>query len=202
MNIIFKFLMSAFILPVLIAVLFVRRVIESRCILGRESDNVTKQVVEEKVEAFIEIQLNSKEASISETLPKSEVEFCRLIYHYVIEKSLVHFGQLQNYVALFGFTRTLSFTGCALFWVLIIRMSIAGFNTHVLYYTISLFAGLGVLYLAFNKLYCKYSLEALMAFVILYEYPALKKKQSYREEDRQYSCHISKCHCLSWVFYM
>lgn len=43
-------------------------------------------------------------------------DYLRLLYHFVFENSERHSGKLQNYVALYGLTRNVSFVFIVLFW--------------------------------------------------------------------------------------
>lgn len=76
---------------------------------------------------------------------------------------------MQNYVALYGFTRTICFTSITLLWVLLIQLLLFGYQGYMACYIIGLFVVSGVLYVDFNKLYRKFSLEALMAFSVIYD---------------------------------
>lgn len=108
----------------------------------------------------------------------TEGDTFRLIYHYAIEHSENHVSKMQNYVTLYGFTRTLTFISCILFWEIIIL----GFYKYYLCYQNSLlkycffikfglvtFAGFFItffLYWDFNKFYRKFSMEAYLAAIV------------------------------------
>lgn len=96
------------------------------------------------------------------------IDYFRFIYHYTSENSKVHFGKIQNYVALYGFTRTMCFTTISLFWVLIAQLILYGYQGYMVYYMIGFFIISGILYIDFNKFYRKFSLEVLMAFSVIY----------------------------------
>lgn len=82
---------------------------------------------------------------------------------------------MQNYVALYGFTRTMCFTGVILFWCHLRKM----FPVHEFHWSsilplVIMFCITAIFYLDFNKFYRRYTLEALMAFTALY--PGLQGK--------------------------
>jgi hypothetical protein len=87
----------------------------------------------------------------------------RFLYHHVIEHAPAHGPKLQNYVALYGLTRTMSFVATQLAWV--------GFYTaHTLAGAISLLVAFSfvalLFYAAFIKFYRRFSLETYMAFAV------------------------------------
>lgn len=90
--------------------------------------------------------------------------FFRFCYHYALENAPNHNQKMQNYVALFGFTRTLTFIFVLFFW-LFAWHTIEGRMCPKLAYFLILFSGsVGyIFFIAFNKFYRRYCLEALMA---------------------------------------
>ncbi len=93
-------------------------------------------------------------------------DYLRLLYHYVYENSERHASKLQNYVALYGFTRNVSFIFIILFWVQIFSLNIDKIQVSLI--PIVLFCILAYLfYLGFIKFYRRYSLEAIMATSII-----------------------------------
>jgi len=94
-------------------------------------------------------------------------DFFRPIWHYYYEKFGTHAVKLDNYVALYGFTRSMSFIFCI--YCLLITVSIF-FQSSLWYYflvAIILSAGLSyIFYLAFLKFYRRFTLEGFMCLVI------------------------------------
>jgi hypothetical protein len=90
-------------------------------------------------------------------------DFFRYVYHYAVENAENHLPKMQNYVALYGFLRTLTFIALLLFWVLL---------WHAVTAKISFIAALLVailtflLFMGFVKFYRRFSLEALMAMAV------------------------------------
>lgn len=94
-------------------------------------------------------------------------DFHRIITHYAYENSKQHQAKMSNYVALYGFLRTLSLIFSLLATYFFIRVvCFLEFNLHN---SIILFVLTGISYLsfmAFMKFYRRYTLEGLMIIVI------------------------------------
>jgi hypothetical protein len=89
-------------------------------------------------------------------------DYLRLLYHFVFETSERHSGKLQNYVALYGLTRNVSFVFILVFWgsaIAMCKASIA-FNPALLL-ALSLLSY--SFYIGFVKFYRRFSLETIMA---------------------------------------
>jgi hypothetical protein len=94
---------------------------------------------------------------------RQEKDWFRFVYHYAMEAAPNHFPKMQNYVALYGFTRTMSFVFLILFWT--VAWTIVFFERD--WNQLKLITSTGVLsylfYLDFQKFSRKFALEALMA---------------------------------------
>jgi hypothetical protein len=90
-------------------------------------------------------------------------DYLRLLYHFIFENSERHSGKLQNYVALYGLTRNVSFVFVVLFWGAVYsHLFITQLNIGLVH--IFSFAALSyTFYIGFVKFYRRYSLEAVMA---------------------------------------
>lgn len=94
-------------------------------------------------------------------------DFYRPIWHYYYEKFDVHASKFDNYVALYGFTRSMSFIFCSYSWLITLSLIIKGATWNEYVTGIALFSVLSyVFYLAFVKFYRRYTLEGLMCLVI------------------------------------
>lgn len=163
-----KILMCIYIFPAVITDLFIRKILRTTSILGKAIDKASSNLINDKILNFIVKNFDTGKIESKEKLEKP-IDFFRFIYHYTSEKSTVHFGKMQNYVALYGFTRTVCFTSITLLWVLIVQLVFFGYQGYMASYIIGLLIISGVLYIDFNKLYRKFSLEALMAFSVIYD---------------------------------
>ncbi|WP_377115398.1 hypothetical protein [Pseudoalteromonas sp. M58] len=92
-------------------------------------------------------------------------DYLRLLYHFVFENSEHHASKLQNYVALYGLTRNVSFVFILIFWASAVSMFTGriGFNPMLL---IALSLLSYAFYIGFIKFYRRYSLEAIMAISV------------------------------------
>jgi len=90
-----------------------------------------------------------------------EKDYFRILYHYAIEKFPVHKAKMQNYVALYGFNRTVSLIFVIFFWISSIMMIKEIFIFYISTPILVLFAFL--MYLNFVKFYRKFTLETYMA---------------------------------------
>jgi len=90
-------------------------------------------------------------------------DFLRRIYHYAVEKCPNHLPKMQNYVALYGFLRSICFIFLLVFWFIFGEV-IRSPDTNGILLVLFLILLIYLSYLAFLKFYRRFSLEALMAF--------------------------------------
>lgn len=94
-------------------------------------------------------------------------DFHRIIYHYVYENSKYHQSKLNNYVALYGFLRTLTLVMIILFWYIILHTSFfSNFNWISVILITILAAVIYVFFMGFMKFYRRFTLEGLMVLAI------------------------------------
>jgi hypothetical protein len=100
----------------------------------------------------------------------SEVDFFLFAYHYAVENAPNHFSKMQNYVALYGFLRTLTFISLLVYWELWWH-TLSGVITvsNGLYLMLGVAAFTYLMFMAFVKFYRRFSLEALMAMAVSYQ---------------------------------
>lgn len=97
----------------------------------------------------------------------SEADFFRYAYHYAVENAHNHFAKMQNYVALYGFLRTLTLIAVIIFWDLLWHMLSGVIPISVsLWFLFAAVILAYVLFMAFVKFYRRFSLEALMAMAV------------------------------------
>ena len=156
-----KLIMCLYILPIVVTDVFIRKIFRFRQLLGKPLDSLTASIIKTEIKKKMIMET-------SEDLRKENTDdqdFFRIIYHVTMEKCPAHNVKLDNYVALYGFTRTLSFVFATLFWVLTLIIIFNGYSKSALCYAIASFIIAGLLYLDFNKFYRKFSLEAFMGFI-------------------------------------
>jgi hypothetical protein len=106
----------------------------------------------------------------------NENDFNRLVMHYTYENSKNHQGKLTNYVAIYGFLRTLTLITNLVFWYIIFHnyfYSQFDYPICILLVTVSVISYL--FFMAFMKFYRRYTLEGLMILAIEVESVANKK---------------------------
>lgn len=89
-------------------------------------------------------------------------DFFRFVYHYAVEHAPNHLPKMQNYVALFGFLRTITLLAVIFFWFTLWHAFTTPSPIHYLLLAISAISAF-LFYMAFVKFYRRFSLEALMA---------------------------------------
>lgn len=94
-------------------------------------------------------------------------DFYRIIHHYVYENSKNHQSKLNNYVALYGFLRTLTLLLMILFWYLIIHIGLYSEFSRESIILLGIIALVNyVFFMGFMKFYRRYTLEGLMILAI------------------------------------
>ena len=96
-----------------------------------------------------------------------EFDFFRIVYHHSLEKKPNHYPKIQNYVALYGFSRNITMVLNIFILILLWRVytnNIFNKDIFLLFLFFSLVTYL--MYLSFNKLYRKFTLESIMSTII------------------------------------
>jgi hypothetical protein len=133
-----------------------------RRLFAKPLDPLLRHCLKERLNRFVTTQHDLSKVPNPEEGEERDV--FRLVYHYALENAPAHVPKMQNYVALYGFARTLSFEAVLFFW-LGWGFFAAGRYSLALAASLAALAALGgyTLYLDFVKFYRKFSLEALMA---------------------------------------
>jgi hypothetical protein len=103
-------------------------------------------------------------------LPKvkklGDYDFHRIFSHYVYENSKNHQAKLTNYVALYGFLRSLCFLSVLFIWqILYVNLGVtSGEKLSCVLLILSLMSY--IFFMAFMKFYRRYSLESLMLIIV------------------------------------
>lgn len=160
-HVILRILNIIFLAPLVILDLFLGMLFGFRCLIAKPFNEKLQLIIIKKIINFVD------EPDIRTSNELSQVDWFRLIYHYASEHSDTHFRKMQNYVALFGFTRTTTLIFNICFWIVLVLKI-----TYNIPYGITLMLVFSfftyLLYGCFNKFYRKYTCEALMAFNVTY----------------------------------
>lgn len=166
-----KLVLYLILLPVTSLDYIIGELLKFKIVYTRKADDYIINSVKEKGKSL----LNQLGTPISKTL--REYDFHRIFAHYVYENSKNHQSKISNYVALYGFLRTLSLISVLTFWFLvygICERTVEYYtfkeywnNTNYLFKYILFIALISyVFFMAFMKFYRRYSLENLMLLVI------------------------------------
>lgn len=151
-----------FLLPITLPDLILGKFLYGWATFSKPMDDQLVGLVKEKSHELVQSQFDQKKLQTG----REEVDFFRLIYHYVSEKSPTHYAKLQNYVALYGFCRTICFVAVLLFWIfvwLMMDQEIRRGDEWLPLLPIIAY----LMYGAFNKFFRKFSMEAMMALLCL-----------------------------------
>lgn len=98
-----------------------------------------------------------------------DADYFRIISHYVKENAPNHSGSINNYVTLYGFSRTTTLILVISTWVSLCHCFMNGLFCDYFYIPIFLSAFSFLMYMEFNKFYRKYSVEVFLALCTVYK---------------------------------
>jgi hypothetical protein len=137
-----------------------------RVLYAKSLDNYLIDVLRGKLTSLIADHLHVVPKTEDHGSP-SDVDLFRFAYHYAVENAPNHVPKMQNYVALYGFLRTLTLISLLFYW---------GMWWHTLTGVVAISTGIFwmfgaalltyLLFMAFVKFYRRFSLEALMAMAV------------------------------------
>lgn len=163
---IWKIALMVFLLPITVLSCVIGRVFNLNVFVVKPLDSYLQKCVEVKAKMLID-KLNLPAINNRET---KEVDYLRIIYHYEYEKNTKQSKKMDNYVALYGFLRSVTLIFVLLFdfllykslrsidfsydvnWSLLLLMLIVGLVSYIFY-------------LGFMKFYRRYTLECYMALI-------------------------------------
>lgn len=109
-----------------------------------------------------------------DNLSLSDYNWHKYVYHYIYENTTNHATKIQNYVALYGFSRTVSMVFIFIFWTSIYAFcfghtsySCTAFLVHLLLFSILAYT----FFLGFTKFYRRYTDEIFMAAIAMIAEP-------------------------------
>jgi hypothetical protein len=169
-RLLLRILVPILIAPVVVLDFVVGELLGLNRLYIRPLDEALATLIDKKVKRLALVRSELPREMI--TQPSPETDFFRFVYHYTVENAPNHLPKMQNYVALYGFLRTISVLGVAFFWV-----SVVALVTHRLPQPIAIASAIGTAILAylayadFVKFYRRFSLEALMALSVVLPMP-------------------------------
>jgi hypothetical protein len=160
-----------------------------RTLYAKSLDDQLIEILRNKINKLIDYHAESN--APRQRGKARDTDFFRYVYHFAIENAPNHVSKMQNYVALYGFLRTLCLIAVIVFWS-ILYFSFIGLYTKVEIFNYVAAASIAsfLFFTAFVKFYRRFSLEALMAMAVVYEPPAggtraPKKKRSNNTRDKR-----------------
>jgi hypothetical protein len=157
-------IIAILLLPISAVDFFVNNALGIKSLINKELDPMIKTILKQKIVSILSISAGLESPPQE---PVRETNYFLFIYHYALENSKNHAPKMQNYVALFGLMRTLTFYFVILFWVA---------TWHLIYSNAGIIVASAILaslvfisytfYLSFIKFYRRFTLEALMASAV------------------------------------
>lgn len=156
----FKTIVAIFLLPILLCSVLLGDLLCLKHYYIKKLDNYLCECISCKIKLLIKhLQLPSLENI-------DNVDFHRIIYHYAYEHSSNHIAKMDNYVALYGFMRSICFIiNFATLYFIYVAVSN---NMHFSNYCILILSMTIISYfffMAFMKFYRRFTLEAFMCLI-------------------------------------
>lgn len=138
-----------------------------RVLYAKSLDKLLIEVLRRRIECLIDH--HAQVTNRHEHGKAGQLDFFRYAYHYAVENAENHIPKMQNYVALYGFLRTLTLISLLLFWIVVWHVVTSGISCLVGVLFVSAAATTTyLLFMGFVKFYRRFSLEALMAMAVTY----------------------------------
>ena len=169
LRIAIRILVFVVLAPISILDLLFGKAIGMRELYAKKLDSLLIEVLRKGIEALIYCHAGME--SKQKYGPARDLDFFRYAYHFAVENAPGHATKMQNYVALYGFLRTLTLIVLIAFWVIAWHVFSGSFGVVTAVWTvigISIVAYL--MFMSFVKFYRRFSLEALMAMAVTYPY--------------------------------
>lgn len=170
-----------FMLPVAVLDKVLGDWLNARNVYVKGLDDGLSLIVRAKIEALLTDKSGLTEPP--EGYHWSKDDFFRFVTHYVLVNSEHHISSLKNYVALYGFTRTMTFLCIIAFWGSIFVLSFSASESNIM--KTILVASIPfsyIYYMAFNKFNRRFTLEAFMALAVSYEMKAKINTKKFEEK--------------------
>ena len=158
-----KLLVCILIFPICLASLFFGRLLHFRYYVLKPLDSYLQQNINKKIDSLLEkLKLSQRD---------NDADVHRVLMHYNYEHYANHVRKYDNYIALYGFLRSLSLLCSSIFIFLFIAelKTIDSNNTidwKAIFILSALFCVTYLYYLGFIKFYRRYTLENLMSILV------------------------------------
>lgn len=158
-----RIFIGLFLLPISLCSLVFGKVLGMKSFFVKPLDKTLRET--------IDANKNKLAESLHITIHEGD-DFHRVIYHYEYERQPNHVQKMDNYVALYGFLRAMTFIAdCATLWIVIRYVlpdfsSIAEIDWHLVLMVAMCIAITYTFFMAFMKFYRRFTLESFMCLVI------------------------------------
>ena len=165
----FKIMVGIVVLPIVILDIMVGRLCRLNIYYVKGLDKRLKKGIYRKVQLLYK-ELGLEGMQKERDINNGDLDYHRVVYHYVYEKHEAHRAKMDNYVALYGFMRALAFILVLVFWISIMVI-VKNYNNDYLSFCQSFGWMLGVIllsfffFMGFMKFYRRFTLESLMCLV-------------------------------------
>ncbi len=169
---VFRIAVGVFLFPVMTLDLLIGERLGMRELYARVLDEWLVELLKERLNCFM--KATSRLDHLEQFGQPKKHDYFRYVYHYTVENAPAHRPKMQNYVALYGFCRTLCLLAVCFFW-LVCFAGVSGSLTLV--WLVVLLLALWLLsflsFVGFAKFYRRFSLESLMALSVITAPPGM-----------------------------
>lgn len=161
------FIMGILLLPLVILDFIFGKTLNFKVFYTRPLDDFLREIAIDKIKNLPKkLNINSIEDAF-EDRENVQCDFFRIIQHYTYENSKKHQSKFTNYVALYGFLRTMTLIINILFSYLLIHfIIIKKFEITMMLCSLFILCGIYIFFMAFMKFYRRYTLEGLMVLIV------------------------------------
>ncbi len=163
LDLLWRILIAIFLFPISICSIILGKLLCMKSFFVKPLDRTLRETIQKNIEKLA----NSLEITIHDG-----DDFHRVIYHYEYEHQSSHVQKLDNYVALYGFLRAMTFiASCTTLWITIKYLwpnfSInAEIDWHLVIIFLLCILTTYTFFMAFMKFYRRFTLESFMCLVI------------------------------------
>jgi hypothetical protein len=178
----FRLLVMLFLLPILLFDQIAGRLLGLSGFYAKAVDSLSREIIKRKTFAILRDKAGVKPTHEKHG-PPTGVDYFQYLYHYALEHAPQHGPKMHNYVALYGFLRTLTLIALLYFWVAVWHVWYSALRWSTATVTLALLGGVVfVFFLAYFKFLRRYSLEVFMAAAVAYDEKASKAIEGTEQE--------------------
>lgn len=163
-SVFWRSLLWLFILPISLQDFIFGKIFKLRLLYTNPLDDKLIQIIKDKKrQLLLNLQIINKDEG------DVDFDFNRVLYHYYFEKCQNHVSKFENYIALYGFTRSISMIlnlACYVYVFMLFFQKLENIDIYNMIILILLLLFSYLFYMAFLKFYRKYTVECLMCLVI------------------------------------